>query len=119
MTLNAVVVSVLNDIQSYINDGEYEEALELFNNRIKGKDSEKEFLEELSKNHDISFLKDEKKISRTKKQTPKEVKFKTTTIRLSTEELEFLRSVGEEEGILGTGPTIRSLIAKSRKQRDL
>ena len=43
MTLNAVVVSVLNDIQSYINDGEYEEALELFNNRIKGKDSEKEF----------------------------------------------------------------------------
>ena len=119
MTLNAVVVSVLNDIQSYINDGEYEEALELFNNRIKGKDSEKEFLEELSKNHDISFLKDEKKISRTKKQTPKEVKFKTTTIRLSTEELEFLRSVGEEEGILGTGPTLRYLIAKARRQRDL
>lgn len=118
MTLNAVVVSVLNDIQSYINDGEYEEALELFNNRIKGKDSEKEFLEELSKNHDISFLKDEKKISH-KKQTLKEVKFKTTTIRLSTEELEFLRSVGEEEGILGTGPTLRYLIAKARKQRDL
>ena len=119
MTLNAVVVSVLNDIQSYINDGEYEEALELFNNRIKGKDSEKEFLEELSKNHDISSPPPPPKISRTKKQTPKEVKFKTTTIRLSTEELEFLRSVGEEEGILGTGPTIRYLIAKSRKQRDL
>ena len=116
MTLNAVVVSVLNDIQSYINDGEYKEALELFNTRIKGKDSEKEVLEELSKNHDISFLKDEKKISQTKKQAPKEVKFKT---RLSTDELEFLRSVGEEEGILGTGPTIRYLIAKARKQRDL
>ncbi len=99
MTLNAVVVSVLNDIQSYINDGEYKEALELFNTRIKGKDSEKEVLEELSKNHDISFLKDEKKISQTKKQAPKEVKFKTTTIRLSTDELEFLRSVGEEEGM--------------------
>ena len=63
MTLNAVVVSVLNDVQSHINDGEYKEALELFNSRIKGKDSEKEFLEELSKNYDISFLKDEKKIT--------------------------------------------------------
>ena len=53
MTLNAVVVSVLNDVQSHINDGEYKEALELFNSRIKGKDREKEILEELSKNYDI------------------------------------------------------------------
>lgn len=118
MSLNAVVLTILTNIQTAIDDQDYTSALEVFNSKIKGKEVEKEFLEELSKTHEISFLTGEKKINQAKKQTQKVV-FKTTTIRLSGEELEFLRSVGEEEGILGTGPTIRYLIAKARKQRGM